>query len=782
MKNQHGIEGVQLEVRRQKLDGALELLQQTKQFIEEHGSQARKSVTGRLDVLEKTLRSRELKIVVIGEFSRGKSSLVNALLGIELLPMAQEATTAINTFIRQREPDKTQNYVRICYLDPAQAPEELIWTDDSVLKKWGTELDSEHRDMRQSVERIEAMMDHPLLKNDLVLVDTPGLESVVKHHEAITLKAIDEAHVALWIQSAMQLGGNNREWEFLNKTIKHNFDKFITVINMWDLVLDPQDRGDREISEAERIARKLNIVRDAFRKHAQALSEEEKALLTDENHLIGVSARWALSGDPAQIKRSNIQRLGKRIEALCTSTEGLDQILFKPLKALAELQNEVYHDLKNELALLEEGHNIQDLTQLIRENELQIGFLKQERTIELNNSKIEHDYFARKNVQIIQKDLVQPLKGLQAEVEVYLTTDYIKNMIERGEKHITLPEDVQQQYEKVMRQINRIWLELQDNIKNELKDLRISFVNKMSEKARKMEIKLGDQSFDLPHLEANFELDFSELGRFYAQRQQAEIDSEALEIKIARLEVERRNNERESLTYQQELKWAQQELTQLNDGLINSTPPSPVYRERTYKSKEGGVYSSDEYSTRTEVDYGPVDEWKRKQARLAEMAKNQAQEIAQIREKAERISGKSLSQEAAQKEYEMQLRKMKREAEKQGKLFEDKKAELVTQAYHYLRKQTVQQIESYIRVLEKNLANAVEQVCKDQLAEIEKLVDERYQEPLEAHQMQLEEIKKRYEEGTTAIAARRDLIEKTLLPHIQSLQKSVEYLVSDKML
>ncbi len=780
MLNKNGIDGNQLEERRFKIDATLELLQETKKFISEYGSQARKSVIPRLEILEKTLYSRELKIVVIGEFSRGKSSLVNALLGIELLPMAQEATTAMNTFIRQRAPEMTQNYVRICYLDPEKASEEIVWTDDSVLKKWGTELDSTHKNIRQEVERIDALMDHPLLKNDLVLVDTPGLESVVKHHEAITLKAIDEAHVALWIQSAMQLGGNNREWDFLNKTIKHNFEKFITVINMWDLVLDPQDRGDQLIPETERITRKLNIVREAFNKNAVNLSDQEKMILTDDKHLIGVSARWALSDDPEKRKRSNIYRLGKRIEELCTSSEGLDQIVYKPLKTIRELQSEVEQDLKNELSILIEGHDISALERLIKETELQIGFLDQARKIELNNSKIEHEYFARKNIQIIQKDLVQPLKSLKSELEIYLNPDYVAQMIAEGQKQITLPPSIKLEYETVLKRVNLHWMKLQADIKSELNDLRIAFINQMSKSAKKMDTRLGTNALDLPDLQANFEIDFSELGRFYAQQQQCQIDSEELETKISRLESEQKQNERDSGMLKQELQRAQKQLDQLEEKLISATPPSPIYRERRYKVKSGGVYSSDEYETQTEVDYTPVEEWRKKLARIEDMAKNQSAEINKIREKAEHVSGMRLTQEAAQREYEMQLKKLKREADKQAKLFENKKMQMVEEAYIHLRKQTIQQIESYIRVLEKNLSTAVEQVCFDQLKEIERLVDQQYQEPLNAHYLQLEEVKNCYEEGTTAIATRRTIIEKTLLPQITQLIQGVDYILSDK--
>ena len=51
-------------------------------------------------VADKTVHvNMPLAVCVVGEFSTGKSSLINALLGGALLPTAREETTALPTFI-----------------------------------------------------------------------------------------------------------------------------------------------------------------------------------------------------------------------------------------------------------------------------------------------------------------------------------------------------------------------------------------------------------------------------------------------------------------------------------------------------------------------------------------------------------------------------------------------------------------------------------------------------------------------------------------------------------
>ena len=66
----------------------------------------------RLDELTQKLSSGQLSLVVLGQFKRGKSSLINALLGAEVLPTAVIPLTSIVTIVRYGpEPSATVQYV-----------------------------------------------------------------------------------------------------------------------------------------------------------------------------------------------------------------------------------------------------------------------------------------------------------------------------------------------------------------------------------------------------------------------------------------------------------------------------------------------------------------------------------------------------------------------------------------------------------------------------------------------------------------------------------------------
>ena len=106
-----------LDQRQQKINAAKDFLSRTQSLFNEFGSDKLRTSHARFNELLDALNADAVRLVVLGEFSRGKSSLVNALLGIDLLPTALQATTAINTFVRMLPDDRSKQFIRIHYQD-----------------------------------------------------------------------------------------------------------------------------------------------------------------------------------------------------------------------------------------------------------------------------------------------------------------------------------------------------------------------------------------------------------------------------------------------------------------------------------------------------------------------------------------------------------------------------------------------------------------------------------------------------------------------------------------
>ena len=405
--------------RQRKVQVAKDYLDRTEHLFAEFGSVELKSTHARFADLRGALEATAAQIVVLGEFTRGKSRLLNSLLGIELLPYALETTTAVNTFLRGLPADRQKRYIVIHHIDGRA--EEIAWEDDDALRRWGTELDTSNREGRKMVSHIDVFLDHPLLRRDLVLVDTPGLQTVVKHHEQITRKAIAGAHIALWVQSTDMLGGSESEWNFLTDSLQNNFRKFLTVINKWDKVLDPEDKQDKEMPEAARVKAKLDILKENF---AQALGDKhslELAIMTDSEHLLPVSAKWGEDADLEKRRRSGMDELRKRIAAMVNSGEAMQQILYKPLQQLSTIQKQLAERVDDELLQLASDEPLDKQRHQLARLEMDVLDLEQEEQRETRDSREEHERAGQYRSETVLAAMIAPISALKHAIADQIT-------------------------------------------------------------------------------------------------------------------------------------------------------------------------------------------------------------------------------------------------------------------------------------------------------------------------------------------------------------------------
>ncbi|HEX5543476.1 MAG TPA: dynamin family protein [Micromonospora sp.] len=142
------------------------------------------------------LRRRELtrpSIVVVGETKRGKSSLVNALIGVpELSPVDVAVATATYLEFVHNTTAGARAFV------PGR--EEPVVLSPADLRQWATvfgQLPDGYRPPR----RIEVGYPAPLLQY-LTLVDTPGTGGLDPVHAEIALDAVEQATALLFVVDA----------------------------------------------------------------------------------------------------------------------------------------------------------------------------------------------------------------------------------------------------------------------------------------------------------------------------------------------------------------------------------------------------------------------------------------------------------------------------------------------------------------------------------------------------------------------------------------------------
>ncbi|PKH02142.1 hypothetical protein CXF72_13130 [Psychromonas sp. MB-3u-54] len=745
---------VSLENRQNKIQIAKDYLEHTQKLFNEFGSAELKTSHAKFNELLNALNSDSVRLVVLGEFSRGKSSLVNALLGIELLPTALQATTAINTFVQMLPVGHADRFIRIHYQDDRPC-EDIPWNDDAALESWGTELDESNSDARKTVDFIEAFMSHPLLEKGLVLVDTPGLESVMEHHEAITRKAIAEAHIALWVQNTTQLGGAATEWRFLADTISNNFRKFVTVISWWDKVIEPDDKRERDIPLKEREKAKLDVVKQNFKRHLN--DEKEVEQLTNSDHLLTVSAHWAMSDDENKKRNSGIDVLSKRIAEMFSSGEALEQIYSKPLQQLSHIQSQLADNLKDELEQLALDKTFTERTRDIEKFDLEIKLLKQDAENVSRDSTEEHQRVSNFFVAKVKDELIIPLVDLKNDIENQIDLRYVKCQIDKRVKTVELPENLHTKFHLVTTEVAENWNSHKNELSNALEGLSVDYSKQIEKYAGKIRGELSKLDVDVPELEISFNLDFSEIEQHH--QQVMELDQKILDQQdqIDSIETDKSSYSESKAS----IDMARQRLIRAERSLDNlGKQPSPMTTYERERVKKGGAYSDDQYANVPTTDHSNVQAWKAERDITRKSLEDKESRMEAIMIEEERKTGIRISLDKAQKKYEKEVFKFekdKRLFEQKAKVAQDDLIELATQK---LIKNTAGQLDKRIKYLQDNLSSAIGDVFNDQCSTLIACVDEQYVEPLNAKLAKRAEVKTLLQQSETEIKRRKSQLGK----------------------
>jgi len=748
-----GINGELLRSRKHYIDQAQRLVEETEKLdhrYREGFDIDLKFRPGTYAELRSALEARQLRIVVIGEFSRGKSYLINALLGQRVLPVADKPTTAINTFVHYAG-GGVDPYVKILWQDPDKEDLVLPWVDDGVIQAWGTELDKENVDARREVRKIEAYTDHPLFANDLTIIDTPGFESLLPQHEKIAHQAIAEAHVAIWVLTAWQLGGNASEWKFLNQTVAKNFNKFLTVVNAWDLILQPTDLGRREIPEEVRVEEGYEEIRKNFRQQAQNLSDEQKSKMTDADHLLGVSALWALSSDPVQQARSGIDRLGARIETMCTTGEAYQEILAKPLLQIVNLQDQIRQDVIAQIELLEREDKLDELERERERLELELERHRIDMTQKRRTYEGDHSRNAHVMTRAIQDRLVQPMRELGADLDEILTPQLVEEQLEEGLKNVGLPASFRGEFEKRSEQLDETWRQLRSETLQILTDLRDDFEREMAKETRRIEGALEDLRLDIGDIEVTMDVDLGAVEAHFERKQalRGEIEEITAEIEDIETElVQTPDHSHERQLAEARIRRAQERL----DGL--GPQPAVGVKQKT-EHTETGMWRKDIYKTVNVPDYTNVDRWEKQRAKLEANLADQEAAIDAIVEQEKKRNGKVLTRQAAKRRLEVKRKKEERELARLAEKLRGERAKAAAMACKRLRRSTVDTLARRATDLETNVATAVEQAFTSQLEQLLLRVEEQFAEPLSVHGQQLEATIEQIKKGTEAVALRK---------------------------
>ncbi|MDN5063413.1 dynamin family protein [Aliarcobacter butzleri] len=184
--------------------------------------------------LEDLNSNHKFKIAVVGEFNTGKSTLINSLIGKNILPTGILPTT--NQVVTLENTDEQESIKKSNEIYPLN--DENI----KVSNKYGSNFE------------IKAHFEQ--MKN-FIFLDTAGTNDYTKLSDEIVFDLIGEVDIVLFIMDSMQVLSES-EFKFLSKLIrKKDINKFLFVINKVDLKSD-----EEKIELVEHIIDKLSAKED----------------------------------------------------------------------------------------------------------------------------------------------------------------------------------------------------------------------------------------------------------------------------------------------------------------------------------------------------------------------------------------------------------------------------------------------------------------------------------------------------------------------------------------
>ncbi|XP_002732513.1 uncharacterized protein LOC100370751 [Saccoglossus kowalevskii] len=238
------------EERRKRLQTLYENVEEQLDSIDSHVASVlqREEVIGnfteKIVRASQSLQTGDCPILVAGETSAGKSSLLNLILGEDILPFSHLSSTSTICILRWGERKK----MRINYMFGRRADEiELEGESEDVLKTLSKYVhQTRDREKRSNYESIEVFMPIPVLQNGIFIVDSPGIGENEAMDNIVT-SYLNEAFAFIYVINSANAGGvqEDRLQRFLrlvvekkspDEQMKFNARAAIFVCNKWDAV------------------------------------------------------------------------------------------------------------------------------------------------------------------------------------------------------------------------------------------------------------------------------------------------------------------------------------------------------------------------------------------------------------------------------------------------------------------------------------------------------------------------------------------------------------------
>ena len=264
-----------------------------------------------LEKLQNNIEQGLFSIVLIGEFSAGKSTFLNALMQKRILPSYTRETTATVNFLQHASKAPNGEPGIVYYRDGRT--EVLPDLSVDTLTKYVTVGEGEKRNaVSESTERVDLFLASRFLEDGVMLVDSPGLNGITENLEDITRRQIKESHASIFMFSADR-PGSKTDFDTL-RDLREQCSRIFIVLNKIDAI---------KANEGESVESVVQHLKDSYAEQRSILSLHTKHLLHgmrimrirgSQTRILPTVRVWrrVLVCTPSRIVSGVISRMGKK--------------------------------------------------------------------------------------------------------------------------------------------------------------------------------------------------------------------------------------------------------------------------------------------------------------------------------------------------------------------------------------------------------------------------------------------------------------------------------------
>jgi len=268
-------------------------------------------------------------VVFAGEFNSGKSTLINALLGAEILESGVLPTTdAITILMASNEEEHF-----------ADVSNDLDSTDAIV------DFSAANSSPAHSQLHLLPSSKYPIL-SDLCLIDTPGTNAILAlQHTYSTLRILHDADLIVFVTSADRPFSES-EKQLLQTSILSYRKRVVMVINKMDILERQQGEDHGEKTKQRVVDYVVEHAGDLLGARPVVIPLSARDALSVKSLYSSQSNKGGSDEQPTLWKRSNFATLEHYLQETLTASSKIKTKILNPLGVaegiLLDCQNEIY--------------------------------------------------------------------------------------------------------------------------------------------------------------------------------------------------------------------------------------------------------------------------------------------------------------------------------------------------------------------------------------------------------------------------------------------------------